>query len=64
LLEAIDDPGAALARRRERVRSELALGLSQAATDGFLKDLRAKTKIVVHREALPFRYIADAAAGS
>ena len=64
LLEAIDDPGAAQARRRERVRSEIALEMSQAATETFLRDLRAKTKIVLHRDALPFRYVADGAEGS
>ena len=64
LLEAIDDPRAAQARRRERVRSEIALEMSQTATETFLRDLRAKNKIVLHPDALPFRYVADAAEGS
>jgi peptidyl-prolyl cis-trans isomerase SurA len=59
LLEAVDDPTAAEARRRERVRSELALELSQAATEGLLRDLHAKTKIVVHDKLLPFHYVHD-----
>ena len=57
LLESIDDPGAAQARRRERVRSQIALELSQAATETFVRDLRAKTPVVLHRDALPFRYV-------
>jgi hypothetical protein len=64
LLEAIDDPRAAQARRRERVRSEIALEMSQAATETFLRDLRVKNKIVLHPDALPFRYVAEAAEGS
>ena len=57
LLEAIDDPGAAQVRRRERVRSEIALEQSQAETERFLRELRARTKIVIHEDRLPFRYV-------
>lgn len=61
LLEAVDDPRAAEARRREQARSEIALELSQAATERFLKELRGKTPVVLHRDSLPFRYVAEAA---
>jgi hypothetical protein len=56
LLEAIDDPNAAQLRRRERVRSAIALDLSQSATESFLHDLRSKTRVIVHEKMLPFRY--------
>jgi len=59
LLESIDDPGAAQARRRERVRSAIALDLSQTATESFLRDLRGKSRVVVHEKLLPFHYVAD-----
>ena len=59
-----DDPGAAQARRRERVRSQIAHELTHAATETFVRDLRAKTPVVLHRDALPFRYVPDTGAGS
>jgi peptidyl-prolyl cis-trans isomerase SurA len=64
LLEAIDDPNAAQLRRRERVRSAIALDLSKAATESFLEDLRSKNRVVVHEKMLPFRYVAEATAAS
>ena len=64
LLEAIDDPGAAQARRRERVRSAIALELSQTATERFLDDLRGKNRVVLHEKLLPFHYVAEAPGNS
>ena len=64
LLEAIDDPGAAQARRRERVRSAIALDLSQTATENFLRDLREKNRVVLHEKLLPFHYVAEAPGNS
>jgi hypothetical protein len=59
LLEAADDSSELQARRRESARRAIALERSQAIADGLLQDLRGKTVMTRHLEALPFAYVAE-----
>jgi parvulin-like peptidyl-prolyl isomerase len=59
LLEAADDPGAAISRRREGARRAIALDKSQAVADKLLETLRGKTVVNRYLHELPFVYVAE-----
>ena len=59
LLEAADDPSAAMSRRREAARRAIALDKSQVVADRLLEALRGKTVVTPHVHELPFAYVAE-----
>jgi SurA-like protein len=62
LLEAPDDPSAAISRRREGARRAIALDKAQFVADGLLETLRGKTVVKRYVHELPFAYVAEDAA--
>jgi len=59
LVEAPDEPSAAISRRREGARRAIALDKSQAVADKLLEDLRGKTVVTRHVTELSFTYVAE-----
>lgn len=58
-LEPASEASTGAARRRERARQALSLEKAEAAEARLIEGLRAKTKVVLLPEELPFRYVAE-----